>query len=82
MLSRIAESMFWIGRYVERAEDTARILEVQTQMILEDPSIHEDATCRSLLSIRGVEPPEEGEIVEKSVLGILRGRNPVTFGGF
>ena len=62
MLSRIAESMFWIGRYVERAEDTARILEVQTQMILEDPSIHEDATCRSLLSIMGVEPPEEGEI--------------------
>lgn len=29
MLSRIAESLFWIGRYVERAEDTARILDVQ-----------------------------------------------------
>src|ERR671917_517353 len=28
MLSRIAESMFWIGRYVERAEDTARLLQV------------------------------------------------------
>jgi uncharacterized alpha-E superfamily protein len=27
MLSRIAESMFWIGRYVERAEDTARLLQ-------------------------------------------------------
>ena len=26
--------------------------------------------------------PEEGEIVEKSVLGILRGRNPVTFDGY
>ena len=37
MLSRIAESMFWIGRYVERAEDTARILDVQTQLLLEDP---------------------------------------------
>ena len=36
MLSRIAESMFWIGRYVERAEDTARILDVQTQLLLED----------------------------------------------
>ena len=24
MLSRIAESLFWIGRYVERADDTAR----------------------------------------------------------
>ncbi len=28
MLSRIAESLYWIGRYVERAEDTARITEV------------------------------------------------------
>ncbi|MDQ1490571.1 MAG: putative alpha-helical domain with a conserved motif, partial [Actinomycetota bacterium] len=24
MLSRIAEALFWIGRYVERADDTAR----------------------------------------------------------
>ncbi|WP_134742472.1 alpha-E domain-containing protein [Nocardioides sp. 503] len=55
MLSRIAESMFWIGRYVERAEDTARILDVQTQLLLEDSSLDEDATCRGLLSIMGVE---------------------------
>ena len=41
MLSRIAESMFWIGRYVERAEDTARILDVQTQLILEDSGVDE-----------------------------------------
>ena len=31
VLSRIAESLFWIGRYVERAEDTSRILDVQLQ---------------------------------------------------
>lgn len=55
MLSRIAESMFWIGRYVERAEDTARILDVQTQLILEDASLDEDAACRALLSIMGAE---------------------------
>ncbi|MCD4527477.1 alpha-E domain-containing protein [Nocardioides sp. cx-173] len=55
MLSRIAESMFWIGRYVERAEDTARILDVQTQLLLEDNSLDEDATCRGLLSIMGVD---------------------------
>jgi uncharacterized alpha-E superfamily protein len=59
VLSRIAESMFWIGRYVERAEDTARILEVQTQLILEDGSVEEESTCRKLLSIMGVEPPED-----------------------
>mgnify|MGYP002128547647 CR=1 FL=1 len=28
MLSRIAESLFWIGRYVERADGTARLLDV------------------------------------------------------
>jgi len=56
MLSRIAESMFWIGRYVERAEDTARLLDVQTQVILEDATVDESQTCRDLLLIMGIEP--------------------------
>jgi len=55
MLSRIAESMFWIGRYVERAEDTARILDVQTQLLLEDGGGDESQTCRELLLIMGIE---------------------------
>ncbi len=58
MLSRIAESLFWIGRYVERAEDTARILDVQTQMMVEDPTVDIDAACRTLLSVMGTEVPE------------------------
>lgn len=36
MLSRMAESMFWIGRYVERAEDIARILGVHLEVAAED----------------------------------------------
>ncbi|MBU4337186.1 MAG: alpha-E domain-containing protein [Actinobacteria bacterium] len=51
MLSRIAESLFWIGRYVERADDTARLLDVHVQMLLEDPWAEEDLACRSLLSV-------------------------------
>jgi uncharacterized alpha-E superfamily protein len=35
LLSRIAESLFWMGRYMERAEDTARILDVNYHMLLE-----------------------------------------------
>ena len=58
MLSRIAESMFWIGRYVERAEDTARILDVQTQLLLEDAGVDEQQTCRDLLGSMGVEPED------------------------
>lgn len=59
MLSRIAQSLFWIGRYVERAEDTSRILDVQSQLLLEDSHLDEDSTCRSLLSIMGVETPDD-----------------------
>jgi len=35
VLSRIAESLYWIGRYVERAEDTARITDVNYHHTLE-----------------------------------------------
>lgn len=35
MLSRIADSLYWIGRYLERAEETARILDVNYHMLLE-----------------------------------------------
>jgi uncharacterized alpha-E superfamily protein len=35
MLSRIAESLFWLARYTERAEDTARILDVTYHTLLE-----------------------------------------------
>jgi len=54
MLSRIAESLFWIGRYIERSDGTARILDVHLQLLLEDPWIEEDIACRSLLSVMGV----------------------------
>jgi uncharacterized alpha-E superfamily protein len=71
VLSRIAESMFWIGRYVERAEDTARILDVQTQLIVEDASIDEQATCRSLLSVMGVEEEPDGRVGMTQMLDVL-----------
>lgn len=53
MLSRIAESLFWIGRYVERADSTARILDVHVERTLADPWIDEAAVSRSLLSVMG-----------------------------
>ncbi len=67
MLSRIAEAMFWIGRYVERAEDTARILDVQTQLMLEDDGAAEEVTSRNLLAIMGVRPAE-GSVVDTDLV--------------
>ena len=63
MLSRIAESLFWIGRYIERSDGTARILDVHLQLLLEDPWIDEDTACRSLLSVMGSVPPDGMEFV-------------------
>lgn len=37
MLSRIAENLYWIGRNVERADNTARLLDVNYQALLEAP---------------------------------------------
>ncbi len=60
MLSRIAEALFWIGRYVERADDTSRILDTHLQVLLEDSWVDESAACRSLLSVMGVQDvPDE-----------------------
>lgn len=69
MLSRIAESLFWIGRYVERSDGTARILDVHLQLLLEDPWIDEDIACRSLLSVMGAPPePDMKAVTREDVL--------------
>src|SRR3954467_11268008 len=71
MLSRIAESLFWIGRYIERSDGTARILDVHLQLLLEDPWTPEDLACRSLLSVMGSPAPDDRELTREDVLAIL-----------
>ena len=57
MLARNAESLYWIGRYVERADDTARILDVTVHQLLEDSSVDPDQASRTLLKVLGIDPP-------------------------
>lgn len=54
MLSRIAESLFWIGRYVERADETARILDVHIHYLLEGPALDATTAAQVLLDTMGV----------------------------
>jgi uncharacterized alpha-E superfamily protein len=58
MLARNAESLYWIGRYVERADDTARILDVTVHQLLEDSSVDPDHASRVLLQVLGIKSPE------------------------
>lgn len=37
MLSRVAENIYWLARYIERAENTARLIRVNTQLVLDTP---------------------------------------------
>lgn len=67
MLSRIAESLYWIGRYVERAEDTTRIADVHLQLMLDDPSADHVAAGRRLLDMMGAPhsgAPDTAEVSE------------------
>ena len=58
MLARNAEALYWIGRYVERADDTARILDVTVHQLLEDSSVDPDHTSRVLLQVLGIDAPD------------------------
>ena len=37
MLARVAENMYWMARYLERAEDLARLIDVTTHLHLDLP---------------------------------------------
>ena len=69
MLSRIAESLYWIGRYVERAEDTSRMVDVHLALLLDDPWASEDVVCASLLMAMGREVA--GDVTPAEVLDTL-----------
>ena len=38
MLSRVAERIYWLGRYMERSENTARLVNVNSNLLLDLPS--------------------------------------------
>ena len=59
MLSRVAESLFWIGRYLERAENVNRLLLVTTEIAVEIEGLDEklaQAQWDELLAAVGSEP--------------------------
>jgi uncharacterized alpha-E superfamily protein len=62
LLSRIAETIYWTGRYVERADDTARLIDVYVHRMLGEAAAGSDAACRALFGILGVPAPAGAEL--------------------
>lgn len=83
MLSRIADAMFWIGRYVERADQTARILGVSLQSITEDASLDPVDSCAGVYGIFGVtDVPAEDLTVQRVLERLVTDRqNPSSVAG-
>ncbi len=54
LLARMAEAVYWAGRHLERAEGTARIVQVHTDAHVDLP-VGEDVGWEPLLAIAGVD---------------------------
>lgn len=71
MLSRHADASFWTGRYIERAEATARMIDVHYHFGLESPLVGETMRWSSILAISGLEDTfsqRYGEPTERAIL--------------
>lgn len=55
MLSRIADSLYWMSRYMTRAEDTARLLDVTYYMLLEQAQEAYQLRWDGIITITGAQ---------------------------
>ena len=75
MLSRVASNLYWMSRYVERAENTARVLDVTWRMslLVKEPE-HQDQEWFAPLNITGSLFPFSGrhnEVCAREVLHFM-----------
>jgi len=59
MLGRTANGLFWMFRYLERAENTARLLEAALRMALTRDLVAAEAEWRSVIATLGLQQPFE-----------------------
>ncbi|MCU0446369.1 MAG: alpha-E domain-containing protein [Microscillaceae bacterium] len=69
MLARVANCLYWMGRYVERTEHLARYLNVQYFSTLDAPmSQNKDFVLRSIMNMAGIQYELDEPIIEEDVL--------------
>ena len=73
MLSRVADSIYWMSRYVERAENVARFVDVNLNLMLDAPS-GADQQWSPLVNTTGDHADFEkryGQATQQNVIGFL-----------
>ena len=72
MLSRVADSIYWMSSYIERAENVARSVEVNVQLTLDLPTVSSDEQWEALVTTSGdltrfrerFEAPSRADVIE------------------
>ncbi|OED36403.1 hypothetical protein AB833_27710 [Chromatiales bacterium (ex Bugula neritina AB1)] len=55
MLSRVAENVYWLSRYLERIENTARLIKIYGRSLMDLPDVEEHEGWMPLISISGLD---------------------------
>jgi uncharacterized alpha-E superfamily protein len=71
MLSRVADSLYWMSRYLERAEHTARLIDVDFQLRLDQSPEAGSGRWWRLLEALQAPRPEDGKIDVATLTHIL-----------
>ena len=71
MLSRVAESIYWMSRYIERAENVVRFVDVNLQLILDQP-VGMQAQWEPLVATTGDDGAFEKQYGEASREAVLK----------
>lgn len=71
MLSRVADSLYWMSRYLERSEHTARLIDVELQLRLDQSPEARAGRLLRLLQACQVSPPPDGKIDSSRFAHIL-----------
>lgn len=78
MLSRVADHLYWMGRYVERTEHTARVLNVQTHLALEESPKNRGRRVKYVLNALRQPELSVGSFEEAAVILTLDAQNPAS----
>ena len=81
MLSRIAEAMYWMGRHVERADNTARIVDTYLHLLPTGTWKSENQFVRELVESMGLadETPDDPDLLIRAL--VFDGERPSSVAG-
>ena len=71
MLSRVADSLYWMSRYLERAEHTARLTSVYFDLILDQSGQMRDERYHLLLENLQMQTDEDTSFDPAKTLGLI-----------